>query len=58
MRDADNAILHGVAIKTIRRWRRDYQRRGKPHGQEHLLARCPLCEGVDLNGAAYAELFG
>ncbi|WP_432478691.1 transcriptional regulator [Nocardioides sp. GXQ0305] len=32
MSDADNAVLHGVAIKTIRRWRRDYQRRNKPRG--------------------------
>jgi hypothetical protein len=58
MPDATNAALHGVAIKTIRRWRREYQRRGKPRGQEHLLARCPRCDGADLDGMAYAELFG
>src|SRR6188472_1789323 len=28
MGDADNAALHGVAVKTIRRWRRLYRRRG------------------------------
>jgi hypothetical protein len=58
MRDADNAELHGVALKAIRRWRREYQRRGKPRGQDHLLARCPRCDGADLDDAAYAELFG
>jgi hypothetical protein len=58
MRDADNAARHGVAIKTIRRWRREYQRRGKPRGQAHTLAACPRCEGTALDGAAYAELLG
>lgn len=58
LQDSDNARLHGVAVKTIRRWRRDYQRRGKPRGQSHLLARCPRCEGADLDPASYAELLG
>lgn len=58
MRDADNAALHGVAVKTIRRWRRDYQRRGKPRGQDHTSARCPRCQGAPLDHAAYTELFG
>jgi hypothetical protein len=56
--DAENAAHHGVAIKTIRRWRRDYQRRGKTRGQRHLLAMCPQCDGASLDDAAYAELFG
>jgi len=56
--DRDNAELHGVAIKTIRRWRREYQRRGKPRGQAHTSVPCPRCDGRDLNAAAYAELFG
>jgi hypothetical protein len=56
--DRDNAIRHGVAIKTIRRWRREYQRRGKARGQGHLLARCPRCEDAELDEAAYAELLG
>jgi hypothetical protein len=30
--DRVNAEIHGVAIKTIRRWRRLYQRRGLPRG--------------------------
>lgn len=58
MRDADNAIKHGVAIKTIRRWRRLYQRRGLPRGQRHTTAACPGCDGADLDEEAYAELFG
>jgi hypothetical protein len=58
MRDADNAAKHGVAIKTIRRWRRLYQRRGLPRGQEHTSARCPRCDGAPLDGRAYAELLG
>jgi len=56
--DAPNAEEHGVAVKTIRRWRREYVRRGRERGQSHLLARCPLCENGPLDGAAYAELFG
>lgn len=56
--DAQNALVHGVAVKTIRRWRRDYQRRGLPRGQEHLRARCPRCEDGPLDARAYAELLG
>jgi hypothetical protein len=58
MRDADNAALHGVAIKTIRRWRRLYQRRGLPRGQTHTSTPCPRCDDADLDGAAYAEVLG
>jgi len=58
MRDADNAALHGVAVKTIRRWRRLYQRRGLPRGQGHLAPPCPRCDGAVLDGEAYAELLG
>lgn len=58
MRDADNAALHGVAVKTIRRWRREYQRRGRPRGQTHTRAPCPRCDGAEIDEAAYAELLG
>jgi hypothetical protein len=58
MRDADNAALHGVAIKTIRRWRRLYQRRGLPRGQAHTSIPCPRCDGAELDGAAYSEVLG
>jgi hypothetical protein len=58
MRDSDNAHLHGVAIKTIRRWRRLYQRRGLPRGQAHTNTPCPRCDGAELESDAYAELLG
>ncbi|GAB4007440.1 transcriptional regulator [Nocardioides ultimimeridianus] len=58
MRDADNAAKHGVAVKTIRRWRRLYQRRGLPRGQAHTSVPCPVCEDGTLDGGAYAELLG
>ena len=58
MRGADNAVLHGVAVKTIRRWRRLYQRRGQPRGQQHLAPPCPRCDGTPLDLPAYAELLG
>lgn len=56
--DADNAAMHGVAVKTIRRWRRLYQRRGLPRGQAHTSATCPRCDGARLDEHAYAELLG
>ena len=58
MRDVDNARLHGVAVKTIRRWRRVYQRQGRPRGQQHLAPPCPRCDGAPLAEEAYAELLG
>lgn len=58
MPDAENAARHGVAIKTIRRWRRDYQRRGMPRGQAHCVVQCPVCEDGVLDRAAYSELLG
>lgn len=56
--DAENARRHGVAVKTIRRWRRLYQRRGIGRGQAHLTTPCPRCDEVPPDGAAYAELLG
>lgn len=56
--DAVNAARHGVAVKTIRRWRRDYQRRGLPRGQTHCAPPCPRCEESPLDPAPYAELLG
>jgi hypothetical protein len=58
LRDADNAEIHGVALKTIRRWRREYQRRGKPRGQGHTSVPCPRCADGQLDDASYAELLG
>ncbi len=56
--DAANAAKHGVAVKTIRRWRREYQRRGKPRGQSHTDTACPRCGDGRLDRRAYAELLG
>ncbi len=56
--DRQNALDHGVAIKTIRRWRREYQRRGNVRGQSHLAPPCPRCQGVPLDEPAYSELLG
>ncbi|WP_244927627.1 helix-turn-helix domain-containing protein [Nocardioides sp. W7] len=58
MSDAENARRHGVAVKTIRRWRRDYQRRGLPLGQSRITPPCPRCDGGPLDEPAYAELLG
>lgn len=58
MPDAQNATLHGVAVKTIRRWRRLYQRQGVARGQQHLQAVCPRCDNGSLDHSAYAELLG
>ena len=56
--DADNALIHGVAVKTIRRWRREYQRKGRPRGQAHTSAPCPRCAHGTLDEGAYAHLLG
>ena len=56
--DSVNAAKHGVAIKTIRRWRRLYQRRGLPRGQMHTSVPCPRCEDGVLDPSAYSELLG
>ena len=47
-----------MAVKTIRRWRRLYQRRGLPRGQTHTSSPCPRCDDAELDGAAYAEVLG
>lgn len=56
--DRVNAEFHGVAIKTIRRWRRLYQRRGLPRGTGFQGTPCPRCDGAELDEAAYALLLG
>jgi hypothetical protein len=56
--DDENAARHGVAVKTIRRWRREYQRRGRPRGQTHLAPPCPRCDAAVIDQLAYAELLG
>lgn len=56
--DRANAEIHGVAVKTIRRWRRQYQRLGLPRGQGFRPTACPRCDGAELDEAAYALLLG
>jgi hypothetical protein len=56
--DKTNAEIHGVAIKTIRRWRRLYQRRGLPRGTVYPGTPCPRCDGAELDESAYALLLG
>lgn len=58
--DRQNALIHGVAVKTIRRWRRLYQRRGLPRGGASARAGtpCPRCDEVALDEEPYAHLLG
>lgn len=58
MTDRENAEIHEVAIKTIRRWRRLYQRRGLPRGTSFPPTPCPRCDRTELDEAAYALLLG
>lgn len=54
--DREIAEMCGVAVKTVRRWRRLYQRRGfvRTAGGSP----CPRCEGRALDGDAYSLLLG
>jgi len=54
--DRVNAEIHGVALRTIRTWRRRYQVEGRTRG--YLGTPCPQCDGADLDEAAYALLLG
>jgi hypothetical protein len=56
--DREIASVVGVATRTVRRWRRLYQRRGAQRGQQHTTVPCPRCDGSPLDGAAYAHLLG
>jgi Homeodomain-like domain len=58
--DREIAKICGVAIKTVRRWRRLYQRRGLTRfGQRSNPARtCPRCDGAPLDSEAYSHLLG
>ena len=57
--DRINAELHGVALRTIRTWRRRYRTEGRTRGGSGYPATpCPHCDGADLNEAAYALLLG
>ena len=54
--DREIAEMCGVAVKTVRRWRRLYQRRGVIRGQH--ARPCPGCDGRSLPPAAYSLLLG
>jgi hypothetical protein len=56
--DRDIAAACGVAIKTVRRWRRLYRRQGLRRGQRHTSVACPRCHDGDIDKAAYAQLLG
>src|SRR3954449_5584188 len=56
--DRANAEIHGVAIKTIRRWRRLYQREGRQRQAGFSGTPCPRCDGAELDQPAYALLLG
>jgi hypothetical protein len=56
--DRANAEIHEVAVKTIKRWRRQYQELGLPRGQGFQPTPCPRCDGAELDEVAYALLLG
>jgi hypothetical protein len=53
--DRENAQICGVSIKAIRHWRNG--RRRNP-ATARRVSHCPRCDGVELDGAAYAYLLG
>ncbi|MGW6278148.1 transcriptional regulator [Kribbella sp. NPDC055071] len=55
--DRVNAEIHGVALQTIRTWRRRYQLEGRTRGGNRGTP-CPRCDGAELDEAAYALLLG
>lgn len=56
--DSEIADTCGVSVKTVRRWRRLYQRRGLPRGGTNRSGMCPRCDRRPLDEVAYAKLLG
>jgi hypothetical protein len=57
--DRVNAEIHGVALRTIRTWRRRYQLEGRTRGGSGYPGTpCPRCDGAELDEEAYALLLG
>ena len=57
--DRVNAEIHGVALRTIRTWRRRYQQEGRIRvGGGYPATPCPRCDGAALDEPAYALLLG
>ena len=54
--DRETAEMCRVSVKTVRRWRRLYQRRGLPRGPSRPP--CPRCDGGELDREAYTYLLG
>ncbi|MDX6261128.1 MAG: hypothetical protein QOH84_2816, partial [Kribbellaceae bacterium] len=50
--DRANAAIQGVAVKTIKRWRRQYQELGLPRGLIFQPTPCPRCDGAELDEEA------
>ena len=51
--DRENAQVCGVSIRTIRHWRY-----GTRQNAAAAVARCPRCDGKELDEDAYAYLLG
>jgi hypothetical protein len=56
--DWQNALICGVAVKTVRRWRRLFQRRGIERGGTAPGPPCFICDGGPLDAGAYGYLLG
>jgi hypothetical protein len=56
--DWQNAQICGVAVKTVRRWRRLYQRRGVVRSGTPPMPPCFICDEGSLDVGAYAYLLG
>jgi len=54
--DRETAAICGVAVKTVRRWRRVYQREGRVRSV--TAATCPRCHDRPLDPDAYGLLLG
>ncbi|GAA1514102.1 transcriptional regulator [Kribbella lupini] len=55
--DRVNAEIHGVALRTIRTWRRRYRLEGRVR-TDGPGTPCPRCDGAELDEPAYALLLG
>jgi hypothetical protein len=59
VRDQVNADIHGVALQTIRTWRRRCRLEGRIRaGGGHPATSCPRCDEAELDREAYALLLG
>jgi hypothetical protein len=56
--DDQIAQICGVAVKTVCRWRRHYQRQGLTRGGNHAAPPCPVCEDGPLDEGGYSLVLG